>query len=55
MFGIFKKDPKKQLEKKYKKLLTEAFELSTINRMQSDIKYAEADMILKKLEALKDD
>ena len=54
MFGIFKKkDPKRQLEKKYKQLLTEAFELSTINRTASDEKYAKADLIMKKLEELK--
>lgn len=53
MFGLFKKKSKKeQLSEKYRKLLNEAFKLSTTNRSQSDLKYAEADKILKEIETL---
>lgn len=53
MFNLFKK--KSELEKlndKYKKLLAESHRLSTTNRKESDIKYAEADKVLKQIEAL---
>ncbi|MBT8194910.1 MAG: Lacal_2735 family protein [Bacteroidia bacterium] len=53
MFNLFKK--KSELEKlqdKYKKLSQEAFDLSKINRQQSDAKQAEADAVLKKIESL---
>ena len=53
MFGLFKKKSEKEiLNTKYKKLLEEAFKLSTSNRKESDAKYAEADKILKQLESL---
>ena len=53
MFGIFKKKSKKeQLSEQYKKLSTEAHRLSTTNRKASDLKQAEAQEILKQLEAL---
>jgi len=53
MFGLFKKQsPKDKLKKKYLKLLQEARELSTVNRAQSDLKYAEAEDVLKEMEAL---
>jgi hypothetical protein len=53
MFGLFKKKSKKEkLEKKYASLLREAFELSKINRSQSDQKYTEADQVLKEIEKL---
>ena len=54
MFGLFKK--KSELEKHqdlYKKLMEEAYKLQSINRKESDQKYAEADLILKKIDALK--
>ena len=50
MFGLFKRKSKKEkLQKKYASLLKEAFELSKINRSQSDKKYAEADEVLKEM------
>lgn len=53
MFGIFKKRTEKdKLEIQYEKLLKESYKLSTINRTASDAKAAEADEILKKIEAL---
>ena len=54
MFGLFKKKSKAAiLNDKYKKLLEEAFKLSTTNRKESDSKYAEADEVLKEIEQLK--
>ncbi len=53
MFGLFKKKSEVDiLQKEYKKLMKEAFELSKINRSESDKKYAQADDILKKIEIL---
>jgi hypothetical protein len=48
MFG----NKKKKLEAKYQKLNEEAFKLSTVDRTKSDAKAAEADAVLKELEAL---
>ena len=42
-----------KLQKKYNKLMEEGYKLSTINRKLSDEKYAEADEILKQIEAIK--
>ncbi len=54
MFGIFKKkSPLEKLEAEYKKAMKEAFELSKVNRSAGDDKYAEAEEIQKKIEALK--
>jgi hypothetical protein len=53
MFGLFKKKSEKEkLQEQYKKLLKESFDLSKSNRTASDAKQAEADVILKKIEAL---
>lgn len=53
MFGLFKKKTEKEkLEKAYEKLLKEAHSLSTVNRIASDAKAAEADQVLKQIEAL---
>lgn len=53
MFGLFKKKSEKEkLEDQYAKLLKESHRLSTINRADSDAKVAEADAVLKKIEAL---
>lgn len=53
MFGLFKKKtPLQVLEEKYKTLQKEAFDLSKSNRMQSDLKTAEAQEVLKEIEAL---
>jgi len=51
MFKFFKKKSKVDiLNDKYQKLQKEAYQLSTSNRMQSDLKYAEADAVLKEIE-----
>jgi hypothetical protein len=53
MFGIFKKKTEvEKLQEKYKKLMEEGFKLQSINRSDSDQKYLEADIVLKKIEAL---
>lgn len=53
MFGLFKsKDPKEKLLKEYKKLQEEAFNLSKIDRKAADMKYAEAEEIMNKIESL---
>jgi hypothetical protein len=53
MFGIFKKKTAvEQLQEKYKKTMEEAFKLQSVNRSNSDKKYAEADDILKQIEKL---
>ncbi len=54
MFGLFKKkSPIEILELKHKKVLEEAFNLSKVNRAESDKKYQEADAIEKEIEKLK--
>ncbi|MGO4912954.1 Lacal_2735 family protein [Leeuwenhoekiella sp. W20_SRS_FM14] len=53
MLGLFKKKTEKEkLQQQYEKLMKEAFQLSTSNRSASDDKYAEADIIMKKIEKL---
>ena len=53
MFGLFKKQSDvKKLQKRYEKLMSEWHGLSSINRAESDKKYAEAEAILKQIEAL---
>ncbi|MBC8756750.1 Lacal_2735 family protein [Kordia sp. YSTF-M3] len=53
MFGLFKKKTEKEkLYDQYGKLTKEAFDLSTSNRKLSDQKAAEAEEIMKKIEAL---
>ncbi|MGC1515202.1 MAG: Lacal_2735 family protein [Maribacter sp.] len=53
MFGLFKKKTEKEkLQAQYEKLMKESFELSTQNRSKSDDKAAEADAVIKKIEAL---
>jgi hypothetical protein len=53
MFGLFKKKSEKEkLEDQYEKLLAETHKLSTVNRTASDAKAAEADAVLKKIEAM---
>lgn len=54
MFNIFKKkSPVDVLNAQYKKLMEEAYQLSTSNRTKSDAKYAEADAIMNKIQELK--
>lgn len=53
MFGLFKKKSEKEkLEEQYNKLIKESYDLSHKDRKASDQKAAEADAILKKIEAL---
>lgn len=53
MFGLFKNKPEKErLQKEYEKLMADWHKLSTTNRAESDKKYAEAQEILERLEAL---
>lgn len=54
MFGLFKKKSEIELlQKQYRSLLKEHFDLSKINRSASDAKYAQAQQILEKIETLK--
>ncbi|MFT5617272.1 MAG: hypothetical protein ACI85I_000488 [Arenicella sp.] len=56
MFGFFKKKSKAdQLRDKYKRLLEEAYKLSTSDRKASDLKTAEANEVMAELEALEKD
>lgn len=56
MFGLFKKKSEKELlQQQYKKLMAQAFKLSTTNRKLSDDKVYEADQIMKKIDALTND
>lgn len=51
--GLFsKKSPKDKLQKKYEKLMQEAYDLSKTNRKASDAKQAEANEILKEIESM---
>ncbi len=54
MFGLFA-NKKSKLERKYAKLLEEAYQLSHVDRMQSDFKAEEADRVLKAIKALEVD
>lgn len=52
MFGFFGSGNKlKRLEKQYRKLLEESHALSSVNRARSDMKRAEAEEVLKKIDA----
>ena len=54
MFGLFKKKTEiEKLQVKFAKLMAESHKLSTVNRSESDKKYAEADEIAKQIESLK--
>lgn len=53
MFGLFKqKTEVDKLNIQYKKILEEAYQLSTSNRKLSDLKYAEANELLKRIDQL---
>ncbi|MBR9999042.1 MAG: Lacal_2735 family protein [Cyclobacteriaceae bacterium] len=53
MLKLFrKKSEKEKLQEKYRKLMEEAYRLSHSNRKAADEKTAEAESILKKIEAL---
>ena len=54
MFGLFKKTSEvDKLQKQYEKLMADWHKLSTTNRSESDKKYAEAQLIIEKIEKLK--
>lgn len=49
--GLFKrKTEKEKLQARYKKLMEEAYKLSHTNRKASDLKTAEADALLKRID-----
>lgn len=51
--GLFtRKSEKEKLQAKYSKLVDEAYKLSHTDRRASDLKTAEADQVLKQMEAL---
>ena len=51
--GLFsRKSPKEKLQKQYEKLMTESYNLSKTNRKASDAKVAEAEEVLKKINAI---
>ncbi|MGD1945627.1 MAG: Lacal_2735 family protein [Croceivirga sp.] len=53
MFGLFKKKSQKEkLQDQYAKLMAEAHQLSTSNRKLSDEKVAEAEEVMKQIDAL---
>ena len=53
MFGLFKSKSKaEKLQEKYDKLIEESYKLSTVSRIDSDKKAAEADAVLKEMEEL---
>ncbi len=53
MFGLFKKKSEKEkLQGKYAKLMAEAHQFSTSNRKLSDEKVAEAEEVMKLIDAL---
>jgi hypothetical protein len=55
MFGLFKKKSEKEkLQEQYRKLLEEAHRLSTMDRKASDLKTAEAEEVLRRIEGLPD-
>ncbi len=55
MFGLFKKKTEKEkLQEQYKQLMEESYKLSHSDRKASDLKRAEAEEVLKKIEAIVD-
>lgn len=53
MFNPFKKKTERErLQAEYRKLLEESFRLSTTDRRASDLKRAEAEAVMQRLEAL---
>ena len=53
MFGLFKKkSPIDKLRTQYQKLSEEAFNLSKVDRTKADLKYAEAEELMKEIERL---
>lgn len=55
MFGLFKKKSEKEkLQDQYRKMLSEYHKLSQTNRKAADMKMAEAEELLKKIDAIRD-
>ncbi len=55
MFSIFKKkSATKKLEDRYAQLLKEAYRLQSVNRKESDQKYADADAVLTEIKQLEE-
>lgn len=53
MFGLFSRTgPREKLEKRYRALLEEAHRLGSIDRKASDLKRAEAEEVLRRIEEL---
>ena len=52
MFGLFR-SKKQKLVDNYNKLLKESYELANVSRKDSDRKLAEANEVLKDIEAIK--
>lgn len=53
MFGLFKKKTATdKLNDQYEKLMAQSHALSTTNRAESDKKYAEAQAVLKEIDAI---
>ncbi len=54
MFGLFKKKSEiEKLNEQYQKMMSEAHQLSQKDRKAADMKTAEAEEVLKKIDALK--
>jgi hypothetical protein len=55
MFGLFKKKTEKEkLQAEYEKLLKKSYDLSTVNRTESDKIAAQADELARKIEGMAD-
>ncbi len=53
MFGLFKKKSEfDRLQEKYEKLMKKWYQVSAVNRTESDAIYAEAEEILNQMDAL---
>ncbi len=54
MFGLFKKDPIKKLEKEYEKLMEEAMQIQRGGDIKAySAKVAEAEEVMKKIDELR--
>jgi len=51
--GIFRNNVEKKLQKRYNRLMEEAYKLSHTNRRMSDEKYSEANLVLGELQAIR--
>lgn len=55
MFGLFKKDPVKKLQKKYEQLLAEGMELQRKGDIKGyALKTEEAEKVMQEIESLRD-